>query len=239
MNRRLFVALDPPEAVRRRVVGAVEALRRAAGRASEEVRWGSPETLHVTLQFLGAVQEERIGELDAAVRAAAATSRPLQLELRGAGGFPNARRPRVVWLGLGGDLELLAALALELGEEYGRQQAAGALFDGGGSYSGHLNCFPGEGARSARTSRSAARATPRAPRGSVEPSRRRPRGRGSPGVPTNSSSSSPIWNRPARAMNRCSAHRSGVDGSRPPPGTSHRGRVRTIWAPFPASLLHG
>jgi 2'-5' RNA ligase len=115
MNRRLFVALDPPEAVRRRVVAAVEALRRAAGRAAEEVRWGSPETLHVTLQFLGAVQEERIGELDAAVRAAAATSRPLQLELRGAGGFPNARRPRVVWLGLGGDLELLAALALELG----------------------------------------------------------------------------------------------------------------------------
>jgi 2'-5' RNA ligase len=115
MNHRLFVALDPPDAVRRRIAAAVEALRRAAGHAAEEVRWGAPATLHVTLQFLGAVPEERIAELDGAVRAAAATSRPLQLELRGAGGFPNARRPRVVWIGLAGELELLTTLAAELG----------------------------------------------------------------------------------------------------------------------------
>lgn len=115
MNRRLFVALDPPEAVRRRIAAAVAALRRAAGHAADEVRWGAPESLHLTLQFLGAVPEERIAELDGAVRAAAASSRPLQLEVRGAGGFPNARRPRIVWLGLAGDLDPLAALAAELG----------------------------------------------------------------------------------------------------------------------------
>jgi 2'-5' RNA ligase len=115
MNRRLFVALDPPEAVGRRIVAAVAALRRSAGRAADEVRWTGPESLHLTLQFLGAVPEERIAELDGAVRAAAATSKPLQLELRGAGGFPNARRPRVIWLGLAGDLAPLAALAEDLG----------------------------------------------------------------------------------------------------------------------------
>src|SRR5512133_698429 len=115
MNRRLFVALDPPEAVGRRIVAAVAALRRSAGRAADEVRWTGPESLHLTLQFLGAVPEERIAELDGAVRAAAAASRPLQLELRGAGGFPNARRPRVIWLGLAGDLAPLAALAEDLG----------------------------------------------------------------------------------------------------------------------------
>jgi 2'-5' RNA ligase len=54
-------------------------------------------------------------EIDGAVRAAAATSRPLLLEVKGAGGFPNARRPRVVWLGLEGDLAPLTALAAELG----------------------------------------------------------------------------------------------------------------------------
>lgn len=115
MNRRLFVALDPPEAVRRRIAAAVAALRRSAGHAAEEVRWTSAETLHLTVQFLGAVPEERIPEIDAAVRAAAAGGRPLQLELRGAGGFPNARRPRVVWLGLAGDVAPLAALADDLG----------------------------------------------------------------------------------------------------------------------------
>jgi 2'-5' RNA ligase len=115
MNHRLFVALDPPEGVRRRIGAAVAALRRSAGRAADEVRWTSPDTLHLTVQFLGDVPEERIAELDGAVRAAAAASRSLQLELRGAGGFPNARRPRVVWLGLGGDVAPLAALADALG----------------------------------------------------------------------------------------------------------------------------
>lgn len=115
MNRRLFVALDPPEPVRRRIAAAVAALRRSAGHAADEVRWTAVETLHLTVQFLGAVPEERIPEIDGAVRAAAAASRPLQLELRGAGGFPNARRPRVVWLGLAGEVAPLAALAEDLG----------------------------------------------------------------------------------------------------------------------------
>ncbi|MGB8932127.1 MAG: 2'-5' RNA ligase family protein, partial [Anaeromyxobacteraceae bacterium] len=75
MNRRLFVALDPPEAVRRRIGAVVAALRRSAGRAADEVRWTAAESLHLTLQFLGAVPEERIVELDGAVRAAAAASR--------------------------------------------------------------------------------------------------------------------------------------------------------------------
>ncbi len=115
MNHRLFVALDPPEPVRRRIGAVVAGLRRTAGRAADEVRWTAAEGLHLTLQFLGAVPEERIADLDGAIRAAAAASRPLQLELRGAGGFPNARRPRVVWLGLSGDLAPLAALAADLG----------------------------------------------------------------------------------------------------------------------------
>ena len=115
MNHRLFVALDPPEPVRRRIGAVVAGLRRTAGRAADEVRWTAAEGLHLTLQFLGAVPEERIADLDGAIRAAAAASRPLQLELRGAGGFPNARRPRVVWLGLSGDLAPLAALAEDLG----------------------------------------------------------------------------------------------------------------------------
>lgn len=113
--RRLFVALDPPDPVRRRIGSAVAALRRSAGHAAEEVRWTATETLHLTVQFLGAVPEERIAEIDGAVRAAATAARPLQLELRGAGGFPNARRPRVVWLGIAGDVAPLAALAADLG----------------------------------------------------------------------------------------------------------------------------
>jgi 2'-5' RNA ligase len=58
---------------------------------------------------------ERVeGVLDA-LRAVAAAGRPLGLEVSGAGGFPSSRRPRVVWLGLGGDVPALAGLAADLG----------------------------------------------------------------------------------------------------------------------------
>jgi 2'-5' RNA ligase len=113
--RRLFVALEPPEPVRRRLAAAAGALRRGAGAAASEVRWVNEDNLHLTLQFLGAVPEERVEAVGRAVAEAAAGARPLSLEVKGAGGFPNARRPRVVWLGLSGDVPALTALAAELG----------------------------------------------------------------------------------------------------------------------------
>ncbi len=115
MNLRLFVALEPPDPVRRRLAAAQGELRRAAGRHAEEVRWVAPDRLHLTLQFLGAVPEERLEAVRAAVAGVAAGSRPLRLTVRGAGGFPSARRPRAVWGGVGGDLDGLRALVLALG----------------------------------------------------------------------------------------------------------------------------
>jgi RNA 2',3'-cyclic 3'-phosphodiesterase len=113
--RRLFVALEPPEPVRRRLAALANELRRSAGHAADEVRWVAPENVHLTLQFLGAVPEERVPDVEAALRAAAAGARPLALVVRGAGGFPNARRARVLWAGLEGDVAPLAALVAELG----------------------------------------------------------------------------------------------------------------------------
>jgi 2'-5' RNA ligase len=110
------VALEPPESVRRRIAAAADGLRRGAGAAASEVRWVADENLHLTIQFLGAVPEERVEAVEKAVAAAAAATRPLSLEVKGAGGFPNARRPRVVWLGLAGEITALGALAADLGK---------------------------------------------------------------------------------------------------------------------------
>jgi 2'-5' RNA ligase len=115
-NRRLFVALEPPDLVRRRLAALADELRRGAGRAGGEVRWVAPENVHLTLQFLGGVPEERVPAVEAALRdAAAEAGRPLALSVHGAGGFPNARRPRVIWAGLAGELVPLAALVSALG----------------------------------------------------------------------------------------------------------------------------
>jgi len=114
VNLRLFVALEPPDPVRRRLAAIQERLRREAGRHSDEVRWVPPANIHLTLQFLGAVPEERVDAIRQALAEAAACSRPLRLELHGAGGFPSARRPRVVFTALGGELDELARLAAEI-----------------------------------------------------------------------------------------------------------------------------
>lgn len=115
MNRRLFVALDPPDPVRRRLAAIQAELRKLGGRHADEVRWAVPEGIHLTLQFLGAVPEERLPALEGAIAAAASASRPLALEVKGAGGFPSARRPRVVWAGVEGDRPALAGLVADLG----------------------------------------------------------------------------------------------------------------------------
>ncbi len=116
MPRRLFVALEPPEPVQRRIASAAEKIRRSAGAAAGEVRWVPDQNVHLTVQFLGAVPEERVEAVGDAIAAAAAAARPLLLEVKGAGGFPNSRRPRVIWLGLSGEVEALAALAADLGK---------------------------------------------------------------------------------------------------------------------------
>jgi 2'-5' RNA ligase len=114
MTFRLFVALEPPDAVRRRLAAMGAELRRAGGGGARDVRWVDPENVHLTLCFLGNAPEERVEEVKRAVAAAAAASRPLVLEVRGAGGFPNARRPRVIWAGLSGDVDPLAPLVADL-----------------------------------------------------------------------------------------------------------------------------
>jgi 2'-5' RNA ligase len=90
------------------------ALRRATG-SGEAVRWVDPANVHLTLQFLGAVPEDRVEAVRAAVAAAAAGGSPLRLEVAGAVAFPGPRRPRVIGAGVRGDLPGLAALVTALG----------------------------------------------------------------------------------------------------------------------------
>ncbi len=115
MNLRLFVALDPPDPVRRRLAAAQAALREAAGRHADGVRWVSPDRMHLTLQFLGSVPEERLPAVRAAVAEAAGRSGPVALRIHGAGSFPSARRVRVLFGCVADEGAGLAALARDLG----------------------------------------------------------------------------------------------------------------------------
>ena len=106
---RLFVAITPATAALDELDAAVAPHRPAW----PELRWTSPEAWHVTLAFLGNVDEsERVtGRLAARLERAAARYPRLELSAAGAGAFPSGQKARVLWTGISGDQEALGALA--------------------------------------------------------------------------------------------------------------------------------
>jgi 2'-5' RNA ligase len=92
---RTFFAIEIGDEARREAATLVERLRSDPGCAA--VRWGRPEGFHVTLRFLGSTPEARVPALVEAVRRETAGIAPFTLALGAVGGFPNQRRPRVVF----------------------------------------------------------------------------------------------------------------------------------------------
>ena len=103
---RLFVAADLPAGVRARLAEIQERLRRAA----LPVRWVRPEGIHLTFRFLGEVPATRRTEIEGALRGPARDGAPFRLQAAGLGLFPESGAPRVLWIGVGGDLEPVGAL---------------------------------------------------------------------------------------------------------------------------------
>jgi 2'-5' RNA ligase len=72
----------------------------------------APERWHVTLAFLGELRAGQRHRLDERLRELATTIAPFRLTVAGSGAFPSPSSPRVLWVGLGGELDALAQLAV-------------------------------------------------------------------------------------------------------------------------------
>src|SRR5262245_22215391 len=94
---RTFIAVDPGKAVRSRCVSLQETLAKSA----ERVRWEKPENIHVTLLFLGDVDERDLLPVCEAVSAVCARQDAFAFSAEGVGCFPNLHRPRTIWAGIG------------------------------------------------------------------------------------------------------------------------------------------
>jgi 2'-5' RNA ligase len=105
---RAFVALPISDELKQ-AVGRVQGDLRSR-LPPHAIRWTAPHQVHVTLRFLGGVNSEAVGALGLALDGACRTVQPLELSLEEFGCFPHLRRPRVLWLGLKGDLEPLQHL---------------------------------------------------------------------------------------------------------------------------------
>ncbi len=108
---RLFIAVPMSESVHAFVASLIDDL----STADLPIRWTDPETAHLTLHFLGDTARERAELLRLGLTAPIAEHQSFELHTADLGVFPNPRQPRVVWLGLGGDVGRLERLAHAVG----------------------------------------------------------------------------------------------------------------------------
>lgn len=105
---RLFTGIDLPDDVRERLERLLMQLRPCA-----HLKWSPVYNLHLTLKFIGDYPEQKLPELETALRKVVLRE-PLPIEVKGLGWFPNPHRPRVFWAGVQAG-EALSKLAGDIG----------------------------------------------------------------------------------------------------------------------------
>jgi len=93
---RCFVAISLPEELKASISGIQDRLKTAGA----DVSWTRQEGMHLTLKFLGEVEEKMIPNIERALDMAVDGITTFMLSVSGMGIFPDMRRPRVVWIGL-------------------------------------------------------------------------------------------------------------------------------------------
>lgn len=104
---RLFIAIELPDAVK-------TGLKQVQGYLKSEDRswakWVDPDSIHLTLKFLGNVDTAKIEPISRSMQDAADMMSPFDLKISGLGCFPNFQRMQVIWVGLNGDMDSLQKL---------------------------------------------------------------------------------------------------------------------------------
>jgi 2'-5' RNA ligase len=105
---RMFVAVVPPVEVLEDLAAFVEPRQDV----DSPLRWVASEQRHLTLAFMATVADRHLDELTERLTRAAHRRHPFELQLEGAGCFPNPAQAKVLWTGVQGDTEHLDQLAV-------------------------------------------------------------------------------------------------------------------------------
>jgi RNA 2',3'-cyclic 3'-phosphodiesterase len=103
---RTFVAVEIPAEVKARAEALIARLRVTPAK----VKWVSAKHLHWSLKFLGDVDLREVPKICEGVARAVTALAPFDIEARGSGAFPDVRRPRTVWIGVGAGSEEMVQL---------------------------------------------------------------------------------------------------------------------------------
>lgn len=98
---RLFTAIPVPEEIK----AYASTIRRELDASNPDVKWVEKDNYHLTLKFLGDVSVDLLEPLYDFLERAAVSSPSFKLRLQDMGFYPHQRRPRVIWIGIAGELE--------------------------------------------------------------------------------------------------------------------------------------
>jgi 2'-5' RNA ligase len=106
MMIRSFIAIDFPEETRKALEDVQEKLKQSGA----GVRWVKPGSIHLTLKFLGNIHPAQVEDIALAVAQEIRDQPPITLGAAGLGAFPSPRKPRVIWIGMEGEVQRLTRI---------------------------------------------------------------------------------------------------------------------------------
>ena len=112
MEIRSFLAFELPEGIKKTVARISGEIRHS----DLDARWVKPENIHLTVVFMGNINSDDLGRLTAEVEDVCSGYGIFDIALKGMGCFPNRHRPRVLWMGLDGNLDRMSRFRDDLQE---------------------------------------------------------------------------------------------------------------------------
>ncbi|HPA14678.1 MAG TPA: RNA 2',3'-cyclic phosphodiesterase [Desulfobacterales bacterium] len=110
---RSFIAFELPE----KIISSIRKVQEEIKAYGFAMRWVRPENIHLTLKFLGNINQADIPEIRKRMSETAEKYSPMRLAAKGIGVFPGIKRPRVLWVGLNGQIDSLIGLQKTIDEK--------------------------------------------------------------------------------------------------------------------------
>jgi len=108
---RSFIAIELPGELK---LGLAQLQTKLESGRQPWVKWVDPNSIHLTLKFLGSVGIDRIDDITRAMEMAVRGISPFRLEVKELGAFPNLRRVQVVWVGVSGEINEVVRLQQQI-----------------------------------------------------------------------------------------------------------------------------
>ena len=113
---RAFIAIELPAVIK----SSIESIQARMKLLDLPFRWVRMENIHLTLKFLGDIQETEVERIESALNGAVEIKAPFPLSAKGVGVFPEVRRPRVIWVGVYDVEKRLAGLQNDIDKQLHR-----------------------------------------------------------------------------------------------------------------------